>query len=330
MRKQFYDSERDTNFIGQCIIFLLVIIGSVLLLSGCGSTVASEKQIRTDLEDNDVFYKYTHSLQLQISSISISKRQTDKSNKTDTIWIEVDAESDAVSSVMYYTMTYGLYNDGWLLDTVEVDKTDEWSYYPLTGVEGEELRYYIGEDAEIISNEVDLETGTQEVSTYEVVSYTYCDIYYRKMYSFIFGGDYYNLGTWRLLETKDIGTSEEWDIDGTWKYVVNNETTTLDITVIIQGFDPQGIAYIDGDSAYEFAVGGSYYYYYNSKYFIGSTDISDEDGLIASVNYQNDNSVYYKLNTDCYTYGNRHCIAVYPDHLLLNPWSGDGVELTRE
>ena len=307
---------------------LLLTVGLVFSLSACGSESASDSQLQTDLESSDVFRGYADSLQVQIRNLEITKRQTDEANKTDTIWVEVDAVGDSVQGNMYFTMTYGLYNEGWLFDSVATDRTDEWVFTPLAGLSEEALRSYTGTNAEILSNEVDLGTGLQVVTCSERVSYTYCDIIYNTKYTFSFGSDYQSAGMWNLSGTEDTGTYEEWNIDGTWQYTSQTDTEVTEVTVTIDGFDPQGIAY-RSESPDDFSIGGSYQYYGNSQYMLGTTDLQDEDGLTVSVERTQDGSVYYRLYTDCTTYGNRHFIAVYPDRLILNPWNGLSLELTK-
>lgn len=122
---------------------------------------------------------------------------------------------------MYYKMTYNLYNDGWLLETIEDDNVDSWHFEPLCGVPDAEIAGYMPEEAEILENTVDLDTATQTVTyTYEE-PHLYCDVTYKKQLVFDFGDVYYSFGmcepgTWGFRDEVDAGSYEDWHLNGTW------------------------------------------------------------------------------------------------------------------
>lgn len=112
--------------------FLLILSLLMLFLSGC-SKVADEKQILSDLkqyENNDLTDEGE-----KIEKVIIDKRQTEKDSRIDTIWCTVETQNDLVKYQKNVIIHYGLYNkDGWLIDNVEVNDSDQWKKEPLRGV----------------------------------------------------------------------------------------------------------------------------------------------------------------------------------------------------
>ena len=137
------------------------------------------------------------------------------------MWVKVTAAGDTAEGEMYYKLTYNLYNDGWLLETIADDAVDSWHFEPLEGVPDEVIANYIPESAEILENTVDLEAASHTVTyTYEE-SHLYCDVTYKKQLVFNFGNGYYTSGMhdpgrWGLQNEVDAGSYEDWHLEGTW------------------------------------------------------------------------------------------------------------------
>lgn len=114
------------------ILGLILICVLALGMTACGKKVADEEQIKQELESNQEirFLKNGE----QIDEIVIEKRQTDKNQKTDTVWCTVVTNDTEVSYQKNAVLTYGLYDEGWMLDDVDVNSKDQWIYTPLKGI----------------------------------------------------------------------------------------------------------------------------------------------------------------------------------------------------
>lgn len=96
---------------------LLILLLSISLLSSCSGKAKSEKAIAKEIsEQNNCFQTYA----LKLDNYKISKRQTNKDEKTDNIWIEVNGSNDDFEYSAEYQIQYVLYNDGWLLEDYEL------------------------------------------------------------------------------------------------------------------------------------------------------------------------------------------------------------------
>lgn len=124
-------SIKITTLMGMLII-------SMLSLSACGQKVADEEQIKQELEENTEFQFLREGE--QIEEVVIEKRQTEKEQKTDTVWCTVVTNDTEVSCRKNVILSYGLYDKtGWLLDDVEVESRDKWIMTPLKGIEESSL-----------------------------------------------------------------------------------------------------------------------------------------------------------------------------------------------
>lgn len=196
------------------ILFLLC-AAMCLLLTGCGEKTADEAQLKNDLYSSDIFSKYAN-LNMTITDLEIIKRQTTEADKTDAVWVKVDAASDAIEGTLYFEMDYSLYNDGWLLDSVRDDSTDLWHFTPLSGVSDEMIQQYIPSEATIDDIKIDLEGCAHTVSYTLVEPHTYCDVIYKETLLFLFQSGHYQGAEWYLADTMDNGSYEDWKITGEW------------------------------------------------------------------------------------------------------------------
>lgn len=176
---------------------LLLCVAMCLLLTGCGektadeteektenktevkteNATADEAQLKNDLYSSDMFSRYANDLNMEITELEVTKRQTDEEQKKDSVWVHVNASSDAVDAEMYYIMTYALYNEGWLLETVWDDEYESWHFTPLRGVSDDVIANDLQQsysEYEILNNEVDLESGIQTVTFITKESHLYC------------------------------------------------------------------------------------------------------------------------------------------------------------
>lgn len=120
------------------ILVTIVIISFVaIFLTACGKKVADEEQIKQELELNQEFQFL--GVEEQIDELIIEKRQTDKEQKVDKVWCEVKISDAEVACVKKVVLIYGLYDkEGWILDDVEVDSSEDWEITPLVGISRED------------------------------------------------------------------------------------------------------------------------------------------------------------------------------------------------
>ena len=75
----------------------------------------SDTTIQSDIENQNEFV--THNI--DITKIETIKRQTNVSDKEDIIYIHVEGQSEDFSVTRNYKLLYVLYNEGWLLESME-------------------------------------------------------------------------------------------------------------------------------------------------------------------------------------------------------------------
>lgn len=158
----------------KAVLLLLLILCA--LLSGCGKAAKGEKAIIQDLQEHPFFVNRT-SLDAKINDYEVIKRQTDKNNKSDVIYLSINASNDVALWECGCVMTYGLYDEGWILDDVQLYNEMPWVVTPRQGVSDAVLQAYFDSlkrsqgysSVEIVGRDTSLEpnTGYDEV-TYEV------------------------------------------------------------------------------------------------------------------------------------------------------------------
>lgn len=129
-----------------------MLIISMFGLSACGQKVADEEQIKQELEEYSKF-QFLGEYE-QIEEVVIEKRQTEKEQKTDTVWCTVTTSNAAVSCQKNVILSYGLYDkSGWMLDDIEVESKDKWIMTPLKGIEESSLSALLSGQVLNIDNE---------------------------------------------------------------------------------------------------------------------------------------------------------------------------------
>lgn len=97
------------------VLFLLMCCA--LLLCGCTSqAVKTEEEILADMQERKLPEECEGAV---ISGIEIIKRQTNQEDKQDIVYVTMQAESENAKLVRSYKLEYNLYDEGWVLDTVE-------------------------------------------------------------------------------------------------------------------------------------------------------------------------------------------------------------------
>lgn len=200
--------------------WLPLILCAILLLPSCGTSepaIVPEAQLQNDLRSNAAFKEAVEEASLEITDFKIIKRQTTPEEKTDKVWVAVDAQTNNDSSDRLFTvgahlecvMVYGLYNDGWILDEI-VTEDDAWSFVPLSGFSDEAAAEIIQiEGGEFISNVVDLDKGVQYTTFRQTFAEQYCESVYVTEREWIFSG-----GSWNVTFNNTLDTNEAWHIGG--------------------------------------------------------------------------------------------------------------------
>lgn len=161
------------------ILLTMLAICMVFGLSSCGGSTkgtkgTKETQIKDDvskiLSQDTALSGYN----LKVSSVSISKRQTNAEDKTDFVWCDVAATGNAIrktddkfSCSIECKVTYVLYNDGWQLDTYTCDVVDS-SIKPLSYPTKEQAEEAASKGNGMIPRQVEVHDMIQKSDT-EVV-----------------------------------------------------------------------------------------------------------------------------------------------------------------
>lgn len=108
-----------------------------ILLAGCGGpAIKTEDEILTDIQDGGYMNQMAVSNDPieTISSMEILKRQTNREDKTDIVYVTAQADTEKVHFVRSMKLIYNLYDDkGWVLDSCENYPEGESSTVPLKG-----------------------------------------------------------------------------------------------------------------------------------------------------------------------------------------------------
>lgn len=117
------------------VISIFLLVG---IMTGCGKRIKNEKELARDLSENSDFYMVEGS---EISDLTVIKRLTDETNKTDKVYVSVNVEHEAASKTCAYIMNYTCYNEGWMLDSIEAYYGEEavWEITPKALPTNEEI-----------------------------------------------------------------------------------------------------------------------------------------------------------------------------------------------
>lgn len=199
--------------------WFLLLICQIFLLSSCGTaapTPVSEAKLQDDLRSSTVFTEAAEDLALEITDFEIIKRQTTPEEKTDKVWVALNAETNNNSGDRLFTvgahlecvMIYGLYNEGWILDEISTED-NSWSFVPLSGFSDKDAAEIVQiEGGEFISNVVDLDAGTQYTTFRKMSSEQYCE-----RVSLIEREWFFSAPTWNTVRDVTLDASETWHIN---------------------------------------------------------------------------------------------------------------------
>ena len=113
---------------------LIFCILAALLFAGCSTSTKNEASLQEDLAD---YLNKQSPSSTQVTSFQIEKRQTDEQEKSDIVYVLATTETDITACEAEYIMTYGLYNEGWILDAVETQTSQATPLHASTFTESE-------------------------------------------------------------------------------------------------------------------------------------------------------------------------------------------------
>lgn len=244
--------KRRTLFLG--VLMLLCAI----LLAGCGGpAIKTEDEILTDIQDGGYMNQMAVSNDPieTISSMEILKRQTNREDKTDIVYVTAQADTEKVHFVRSMKLIYNLYDDkGWVLDSCENYPEGESSTVPLKGPDESTLDTFFnrfdlahsGDDGyvkyvswSIVTADTNLDNGT---SIIEINASRKTDIITTNEKILVQARFYSDLGAWDI-EGCDVGPhlmqlSYELNIN-TGSYHASNFRADRSAQLDIYSFDPQ-------------------------------------------------------------------------------------------
>lgn len=108
---------------------MLALMLVVLCLFGCTACSSTPDPVGESVIKNDVVCQddIIYSADMHLTSLTVTKRQTTPEQKTDRVWVDIVAENDESRYVASCMLSYGLYNEGWMLDSYEV-LSDSFEY----------------------------------------------------------------------------------------------------------------------------------------------------------------------------------------------------------
>ena len=238
-------------------IFVLFLV--VMLMSGCGSKMKDENELKQDLLSNKDFWIADG---WEVTDFEIIKRLTEKEQGKDTVYVSMKMGNEFYYQTMAYTMYYTEYNEGWLLDSIEQYFGSDFEYVavPLKVPTHEAIFEEVKSNSDIsvrsffeehsISSVRDLyffEEGKytyiveDEVADLEGGSYS-CQLVIDRKFELVtvhevmdvmFNFESYNpdFFGWNLVSAEISETTYDWDIEGTWKHPGSQ------YPIVVSGYD---------------------------------------------------------------------------------------------
>ena len=231
------------------ILCLLVFVLLSVVLTGCGNSVKTEKELMDDFLVHAGNYLVESS---SISEFSIIKRLTEKESKKDTVYVQLIAEHPAATVYQAFIMNYTLYNDGWKLDSIESYQGHDAAYktVPKSNPTNEEIMRQLTAYSNAAIDDYNqtwqtndpyfFEEGKYAVricagdrpaeQTYECIviaerTYNYLVLEETQKLSFVFDLLRYE---WVLYNVVIIDNSGSWYIDGYWREPDSGATVVLE------------------------------------------------------------------------------------------------------
>lgn len=221
---------------------LTILIFIVVFFSGCNST-PEEKSKDDIIQDVSESKYYSESYpEFSINDLTIVKRQTDIENKTDKVYatLSVMNNDESIRGNIDIEVLYGLYNDGWIFESCEVDPQGEnggCSFIPLKGRDltsgqiKDDLLILNDNKMEVTINEHEFnaEKGIETYSVTSIANHKYMTSKQKITLTYEFRKD---VGTWDVPLINVDSKDENWKIGGKYTYKDNRtgESETLIIS----------------------------------------------------------------------------------------------------
>lgn len=166
------------------------------VLFGCGNKTKGQEEIKADILKNDTMFQDSA---LKIKSFKIEKRQTQKQNNKDTVWVQLSAESDEYRYDASCRVYYELFSDGWHYDGI---LTDSKKITPLKAADVSLAEACLAENGisgyTLIGRQTDLEQG-KDMFVYSISDET---AHFRRTIEVSLEFAFTQEGKWTLKDTQ--------------------------------------------------------------------------------------------------------------------------------
>ena len=214
---------KKMHFTATKITTVLLALCSIFCLTSCStSSVKSEADILSDIQGQDNWY---HDFGLTIEATDITKRQTNKDDKTDYIWVDVSAFNDDFSYTGSYELTYILYNDGWMLEDFE-QRSRAFDVKKICDQEIADIALEENYDSFLLENESSVIDNTMN---FTYVADSVISEYLSQQYNVSVVCSYSPLYSWKVDQVSEELLGENWDFNGS--YVYKDEETAINIEI---------------------------------------------------------------------------------------------------
>lgn len=217
--------------IKKLLFFLILVIYSLLLLTSCGGPKEkSETDILNDIQGQDDFFV---DYELIIEDYNIIKRQTNPDDKTDYVWVEINASNDEFTYDAAYELIYVLYNEGWQLENFNISAQ---SY------EASDYDFITQADADMAISEAGYDEYTYEYRDTSINQVTFyyaasiSEMLLRTDYAVRVNYTFYPQGGWRRTSIENDVLGYCPDLVGTWK----STEYDMDLTVNVLSLEKTG------------------------------------------------------------------------------------------
>lgn len=211
------------------LTLMMMVVLSLTMLCACTPKEKTEEEIKADLATHPSFF---HAQEVEITEFEVIKRQTNAKEYSDVIYVGVSAENENIAFHRSYCMEYGLYDEGWILDSVTPTPDPTWSMVPKKGPDQALADIAVAENLEegaapwtFIEKQEILENGYccffyQRVESYNIKDYVHtCAV----VYTFD-----YESAEWVLSE-KPSEIEISWKLEGKWQGYHGEKSNMFDV-----------------------------------------------------------------------------------------------------
>ena len=200
--------------IGAVFVVIIMMIVALVLIAKPGLTAKTDSEIMNDVQKKaDVVKQYN----IEVYKMITEKRQTDVNNKRDIVYAFFKAKNEDIDCYFGLELIYTLYNNGWILDSIQNYNVNSWTVSPLKGVTREQADEVIGDkynQFDYINSNEDLKNG--------ICKYDYST---QNTYNFMTETDTievvftFNKENADWTNTINVSNHNEvWNVGGTWTY----------------------------------------------------------------------------------------------------------------